>query len=94
MNHELYWLCLNVRAASRVFAWLTFLFVVAIDALEEIDAEDVEVETQDGVLKVSGPYNKTWVLNTHGATRQLWLSSPITYVPSISILYPCCQLHD
>ncbi|MBX9945485.1 MAG: iron donor protein CyaY [Reyranella sp.] len=44
-------------------------------ALEEGIGTEVDAELQGGVLTVEGDAG-TWVINKHGPTRQIWLSSP------------------
>jgi len=38
----------------------------------------LDVALADGVLSVAHPDAGTWVLNKHGPTRQMWLSSPLS----------------
>jgi len=46
---------------------------------ENYDDYNLEMSYSDGVLKIYEPnQSRTWVLNKHGATRQIWLSSPLT----------------
>jgi frataxin-like iron-binding protein CyaY len=40
---------------------------------------------QDGVVKLAVPGKGTWVINTHGVTRQIWLSSPVRCAPRARI---------
>lgn len=46
-------------------------------ALEEGIGADADAERQGGVLTVEGKAG-TWVINKHGPTRQIWLSSPVS----------------
>ncbi len=45
-------------------------------AVEEACADQAEVEFEGGILTVSPASGGQFVLNKHGPTRQLWLSSP------------------
>lgn len=42
------------------------------------EAHNLDVALADGVLSVASPEKGTWVLNKHGPTRQMWLSSPVS----------------
>jgi len=42
------------------------------------DPLQLDITLSDGVLNVSSRTKGTWVLNRHGPTRQLWLSSPLS----------------
>ena len=42
------------------------------------EAANLDVTLADGVLSVASPTRGTWVLNKHGPTRQIWLSSPVS----------------
>eukprot|EP00808_Paulinella_micropora_P013645 g7159.t1 len=41
------------------------------------DSDDIELRLSDGVLSINTPRG-TFVLNKHGVTRQIWLSSPLS----------------
>lgn len=45
-------------------------------AIEDACADDAEVEFEGGILTVAPAAGGQFVLNRHGPTRQLWLSSP------------------
>lgn len=45
-------------------------------AIEDACADSAEVEFEGGILTVSPASGGQFVLNKHGPTRQLWLSSP------------------
>jgi frataxin-like iron-binding protein CyaY len=55
-----------------------------LDALQSLlesprfESLNLDVALSDGVLSVASPNHGTWVLNKHGPTRQLWLSSPVS----------------
>lgn len=49
------------------------------DAIEESDAKGVlDVEYQSGVLTITLPSQKQYVINQHVPMRQIWLSSPVS----------------
>ncbi|HUN51449.1 MAG TPA: iron donor protein CyaY [Candidatus Sulfotelmatobacter sp.] len=48
------------------------------DAIEAIDAENVDVELHAGVLTVEVEGVGVFVLNKHAPLRQMWLSSPVS----------------
>lgn len=48
-----------------------------LDRLEEAPGVD-EAELVDGVLTVTMENGRIFVLNRHGASRQIWLSSPVS----------------
>ena len=45
-------------------------------AIEETCADRAEVEFEGGILTVSPASGGQFVVNRHGPTRQIWLSSP------------------
>lgn len=54
--------------------WLSTLF----DALEAVDSSlSIEVEYQNGILSIVLE-DKTWLVNKHAPTQQLWLASPVS----------------
>jgi iron donor protein CyaY len=56
----------------------TYLTTIA-DILEEKDDKGtLDIELQDGVLTIITESNKTFVVSRHGASKQIWLSSPIS----------------
>lgn len=48
------------------------------DAVDEAEADGVEVELQGPVLTVETDARGTFVVSKHAPTRQIWLSSPIS----------------
>lgn len=54
------------------------VFEAVQDALEREGASDVECEVADGVLTVRSARQGTWVVNKHSASKQIWLSSPVS----------------
>jgi len=46
------------------------------EGLEEIS--DTEAELESGVLTITLPSKKQYVINKHTPSRQIWVSSPIT----------------
>ena len=42
------------------------------------ESHNLDLTLADGVLSVASPARGTWVLNKHGPTRQIWLSSPVS----------------
>lgn len=49
------------------------------DALEAADADGkLDVEYQDGILTITLPGKKQYVVNQHTPMRQIWLSSPVS----------------
>lgn len=62
------------RESSKVFESL----LARLEA-EDIDMKfDNDIEFSGDVLNVRTAHRGTWVLNKHGVTKQIWLSSPIT----------------
>jgi frataxin-like iron-binding protein CyaY len=55
-------------------------FDIIQERLEQSDCEDenVDINYIDGVLKIVIPDIGIWILSRHSATKQLWLSSPIS----------------
>lgn len=50
-----------------------------LERVEAADARgDIDIELQDGVLSITLPSGRGYVLNKHAPTRQIWLSSPIS----------------
>jgi CyaY protein len=45
------------------------------DALSEIDPDDVEVSTSDGVLRLDLRDGTRIVINSHRAARQIWMAA-------------------
>jgi len=39
---------------------------------------DLDVELSDGILYITLPSDEQYVINKHGPSKQIWLSSPIT----------------
>lgn len=76
---------------ETVFHRLTKAFFTMIsDALEEADAQGIiELESQEGVMSVSLPGGRQYVLSKHAPTRQLWLSSPVSGGLHFSYSSPC-----
>jgi frataxin len=49
------------------------------DSLEALDEDGVlEVELIQGILTVEFPSGRQFVVNKHGPSRQIWLSSPLS----------------
>jgi CyaY protein len=48
------------------------------DALSEIDPDDVEVSTSDGVLRLDLRDGTRIVINSHRAARQIWMAAVAT----------------
>lgn len=49
------------------------------DALEAADTKGtLDVEYQDGILTITLPTKRQYVINQHTPMRQIWLSSPIS----------------
>lgn len=50
-----------------------------VDVLEEADARgQLDAEYQDGVLTVGFPSGQQLLVSKHTASRQVWLSSPVS----------------
>jgi len=49
-------------------------FRAILDAFEDIDADDADVETAGNTLQITFRGGKRCVVNTQGATRQIWLA--------------------
>jgi frataxin len=50
-----------------------------VEALESADENGMlEVEFQAGILTISLPNRKQFIVNKHAPTQQLWLSSPVS----------------
>lgn len=45
-----------------------------LDAFENIDADDAEVEVSGGVINITFRGGERVVINTQGAVRQIWLA--------------------
>ena len=45
------------------------------DALSEVDPDDVEVSSSDGVLKLDLKDGTRIVINSHRAARQIWMAA-------------------
>lgn len=45
------------------------------DALSEVDPDDVEVSTSDGVLRLDLRDGTRIVINSHRAARQIWMAA-------------------
>lgn len=45
-----------------------------LDAFDEIDVEDADVETAGGVINIAYRGGARCVINTQGAARQIWLA--------------------
>lgn len=48
------------------------------EAIEEAEADGVEVEAAPGMVTLDIDGTGTWVISKHAPTRQIWLSSPIS----------------
>ena len=48
------------------------------DALSEVDPDDVEVSSSDGVLKLDLRDGTRIVINSHRAARQIWMAAVST----------------
>eukprot|EP01006_Ploeotia_vitrea_P007843 TRINITY_DN18317_c0_g1_i1.p1 TRINITY_DN18317_c0_g1~~TRINITY_DN18317_c0_g1_i1.p1 ORF type:complete len:196 (+),score=79.17 TRINITY_DN18317_c0_g1_i1:27-614(+) len=48
------------------------------DALELPDGSEFDVESSSGVLNVRAGSAGVWVINKHTASKQIWLSSPVS----------------
>lgn len=48
------------------------------DALAEVDPDDVEVSTSDGILRLDLRDGTRVVINTHRAARQIWMAAVST----------------
>lgn len=48
------------------------------DALSEVDPDDVEVSTSDGILRLELRDGTRVVINTHRAARQIWMAAVST----------------
>ena len=49
------------------------------DALEAADAAgEIDMELAGGILQVALPEGKTYLINKHAASRQIWVSSPLS----------------
>lgn len=46
--------------------------------IEDALADHVEADLRGGILTIEFEDGRQYVLNRHGATRQLWLSSPVS----------------
>ncbi len=46
------------------------------DTLEDADADNLDVELEEGVLTIEVDDGGTFLLNKHAPMKQLWLSSP------------------
>ncbi len=48
------------------------------DALAEIDPDDVEITTSDGILRLDARDGTKIVINSHRAARQIWMAAVAT----------------
>ncbi len=48
------------------------------DALSEVDPDDIEVSTSDGVLRLDLRDGTRIVINSHRAARQIWMAAVST----------------
>lgn len=49
------------------------------DALESTDAAgELDMELAGGILRIALPEGKTYLINKHAASRQIWVSSPLS----------------
>ena len=49
------------------------------DALETADESgDLEAELTNGILRVALPAGKTYLINKHAPSRQIWVASPLS----------------
>lgn len=48
------------------------------ERLEEALADDVDIELQGGILTLEFDDGSQYVINKHAASRQIWLSSPVS----------------
>ncbi len=49
------------------------------DALDALDAAgDLELEYQDGIITITIPSGKQFIINKHTPSQQIWLSSPVS----------------
>ena len=48
------------------------------DALAEIDPDDVEISTSDGILRLDCRDGTKVVINSHRAARQIWMAAVAT----------------
>ncbi len=56
-------------------AYLENLF----EMLEEQDVEGaLDIDLQDGVLKILTDSGKTFIINKHGVAKEIWLASPLS----------------
>lgn len=47
--------------------------------LEAADARgDLEIEYADGVITIEMPDRRTYIVNKHTASQQIWMSSPVS----------------
>lgn len=49
-------------------------FRAVLDAFEDIDADDADVDTAGNTLQIAFRSGQRCVINTQGATRQIWLA--------------------
>ena len=50
-----------------------------LEALESADADGaVEVDLLDGIVSITLPDGRQWLVSKHAPSEQLWLSSPIS----------------
>lgn len=65
---------------ETTFKTLSDRFLVDMaDAIEAADAEGaLDVEYMSGILTVTLPDKKQYVINQHVPMRQIWLSSPVS----------------
>lgn len=48
------------------------------EMLENQLDEHNDIDIREGFLQITFPSGHTWLLNRHGPTQEIWLSSPIT----------------
>lgn len=73
--------CVPSSTSAAEFNAAQTAFLDCLQTLLEdprFEAHNLDVALSDGVLSVSAPSAGTWVLNKHGPTRQIWLSSPVS----------------
>jgi frataxin len=63
------------RTTYQRLAFVTL--AVVMEQAEQLST-DWDVELQGEILTLISPDNKTYVLNLHNATRQLWYASPVS----------------
>jgi len=66
--------------SAATFAALSDLTLNRLaDSLESSDAEGLlEVELASGTLNITCPNGQQFVVNRHGPSQQMWLSSPLS----------------